>query len=127
MFSTTPMFSPPIVALPYITALALLPTPYCTSNPQLELEEEKRIAAEMALNRLRRKAAERRRRASLSRSNSPMGGDGGGRIGGGGSPRLPGSPGSPDNGAGDTGGSGGGTGEGSPPRGRRPSLMQVID
>eukprot|EP00752_Nemacystus_decipiens_P007705 g6888.t1 len=92
---------------------------------QLELEEEKRIAAEMALNRLRRKAAERRRRASLSRSNSPMGGDGGARIGGG-SPRYPGSPGSPDNGAGETGGSGSGTGEGSPPRGRRPSLMQRL-
>lgn len=93
--------------------------------PQLELEEEKRIAAEMALNRLRRKAAERRRRASLSRSNSPMGGEGG-RIGSG-SPRFPGSPGSPgspDNG--ETGGSGGGgDGDGSPSRGRRPSILQV--
>lgn len=76
----------------------------------------------MALNRLKRKAAERRRRASLSRSNSPMGG-GEGRIGSGGSPRTPGSPGSPDNG----GGAGDGTGgsESSPTRGRRPSLMQV--
>ncbi|CAN0075708.1 unnamed protein product, partial [Ectocarpus fasciculatus] len=93
---------------------------------QLELEEEKRIAAEMALNRLRRKAAERRRRASLSRSNSPMGGEGG-RIGSG-SPRnpgSPGSPGSPDNG--DTGGSGaGGDGDGSPSRGRRPSILQRL-
>ncbi|CAM9538449.1 unnamed protein product [Scytosiphon promiscuus] len=70
---------------------------------QLELEEEKRIAAEMALNRLRRKAAERRRRASLSRA-----------------------PGSPENGAGETGGSGGGTGDGSPSRGRRPSLLQRL-
>lgn len=77
----------------------------------------------MALNRLRRKAAERRRRASLSRSNSPMAGEG--RIGGAGSPRYPGSPGSPDNGAGESGGGGGGTGEGSPSRGRRPSLIQV--
>ncbi|CAM9770841.1 unnamed protein product, partial [Ectocarpus sp. 6 AP-2014] len=93
---------------------------------QLELEEEKRIAAEMALNRLRRKAAERRRRASLSRSNSPMGGEGG-RIGSG-SPRFPGSPGSPgspDNGDTGTGG-GGGDGDGSNTRGRRPSILQRL-
>ncbi|CAM9640609.1 unnamed protein product [Pylaiella littoralis] len=88
---------------------------------QLELEEEKRIAAEMALNRLRRKAAERRRRASLSRPTSPMG-EGGGRIGGGGSPRTPGSPGSPDQGAGDSGSGGGGINS----RGRRPSLLQRL-
>lgn len=94
----------------------LLPPP-----PQLELEEEKRIAAEMALNRLRRKAAERRRRASLSRSNSPMGGEGG-RIGSG-SPRYPGSPDNGDTGTG--GGGGGGDGDGSPTRGRRPSILQV--
>ncbi|CAM9332534.1 unnamed protein product [Chrysoparadoxa australica] len=38
---------------------------------QLELEEEKRIAAEMGLQRLRKKVEERRRRASLSPMNSP--------------------------------------------------------
>lgn len=94
---------------------------------QLELEEEKRIAAEMALNRLRRKAAERRRRASLSRSNSPVGDGGLARIGA----ASPASPGSPDGGVGSGSGGGGGGGDGdgeaSPARSRRPSLLQVSD
>ncbi|CAN0455496.1 unnamed protein product, partial [Laminaria digitata] len=79
---------------------------------QLELEEEKRIAAEMALTRLRKKAAERRRRASLS----PVADSSVGRSGGAISPRTPGSP---DNGT-------GGEGENSASRNRRPSLLQRL-
>ena len=72
----------------------------------------------MALNRLRKKAAERRRRASLSRSTSPVADGGMGRIGGAISPRTPGSP--------DHGPGGQGPGDTSGSRGnRRPSLLQV--